>query len=137
MGTCCGGKSRQDNDTNMLHKGSKVNSKSPPTIDPKFMQALPIKTVVKIQALFRGFLTRKKIKKIYGFEVTPGLLNRTTILVEMDPEKLDEQRRRVQQIREHLPEFVYGLYPDEDTDPGIIKQNRDMILLPDGAHYEG
>lgn len=90
MGTCCGGKSRQDNDTNMLHKGSKVNSKLPATMDPKMMSTLPINMVIKIQSLFRGYLTRKKIKKIYGFEMTPGLLNRTTILVEMDPEKLEE-----------------------------------------------
>ena len=96
MGTCCGGKSRQDNDTNMLHKGSKINSKLPTTMDPKMMSTLPISTVVKIQSLFRGYLTRKKIKKLYDFEMTPGLLNRTTILVEMDPEKLEEQRRRVQ-----------------------------------------
>ena len=40
--------------------------------------------------MFRGHLTRKKVKKIYGYEMTPGLLNRTTILVEMDPEKLEE-----------------------------------------------
>jgi len=90
MGTCCGGKSRQDTDTNLLHKGYKVNSKLPGSIDSKHFGSLPISMIVKIQAMFRGFLTRKKVKKIYGYEMTPGLLNRTTILVEMDPEKLEE-----------------------------------------------
>jgi len=34
----------------------------------------PIYTIIKAQALIRGFLTRRMIKKIYGFEMTHGLL---------------------------------------------------------------
>ena len=40
----------------------------------------------------RGFLARRKIKHVYGFEMTPGLMNRGTVHIEMDPEKLEEQR---------------------------------------------
>jgi hypothetical protein len=29
------------------------------------------------------------------------------------------------------------LYQDEDYEPGIYKQQRQMIMLPDGANYEG
>ena len=48
-----------------------------------------------------------------------GLLLRGTVHIEMDPEKLEEQRARVQQIREGLPEFQYGRDDDEDYEPGV------------------
>jgi len=38
----------------------------------------------------RGFLARRRVRRIYGYEMSPGLLNRGTIHVEMDPEKLEE-----------------------------------------------
>lgn len=106
-------------------------------IDDKVMGQIPIHLVVKMQSTMRGFLARKRVKKIYGFEMTPGLLNRGTVHIEMDPERLEEQRQRVQTIRERLPEFIYGLYPNEDYDPGVLRQQKDMITLPDGAQYEG
>lgn len=106
-------------------------------MDDKVMAGLPIPIIVKMQAIMRGYLARKRIKKVYGYEMTPGLLNRGTVHIEMDPEKLEEQRQRVQGIRERLPEFIYGLYPNEDYDPGVFRQHKDMVVLPDGAHYEG
>ena len=77
------------------------------------------------------------VKKIYGFEMSHGLLMRGTVHIEMDPEKLEEQRARVQAIRENLPEFEYGRDDDEDYEPGIQKEQRQMMVLPDGAQYEG
>jgi len=62
---------------------------------------------------------------------------RGTVHIEMDPEKLEEQRARVQAIREHLPEFEYGRDPSEDFEQGVRKEQRPMIILPDGAQYEG
>jgi hypothetical protein len=68
------------------------------------------------------------VRKIYGFEMSHGLLMRGTVHIEMDPEKLklcshldllEEQRARVQAIRENLPEFEYGRDDDEDYEPGI------------------
>jgi hypothetical protein len=72
--------------------------------------------------MIRGFLTRRMVKKIYGFEMSHGLLMRGTVHIEMDPEKLEEQRARVQAIRENLPEFEYGRDDDEDYEPGIQKE---------------
>lgn len=79
--------------------------------------------------MIRGFLTRRMIKKIYGFEMSHGLLMRGTVHIEMDPEKLEEQRARVQAIRENLPEFEYGRDDDEDYEPGIVKESRNMMVL--------
>lgn len=47
---------------------------------------------------------------MYGFERTPGMLNRGRIHVEMDPEQLRQQRERVLTIRKQLEEFQYGMY---------------------------
>jgi len=62
------------------------------------------------------------IKKIYGFEMSHGLLMRGTVHIEMDPEKLEEQRAKVQAIRVNLPEFEYGRHGDEDHELGIRKE---------------
>jgi hypothetical protein len=43
-----------------------------------------------MQAIVRGFLTRKMVKKIFGFQMSSGLLMRGTVHIEMDPEKLEE-----------------------------------------------
>jgi hypothetical protein len=83
---------------------------------------IPLSTVIHVQAMIRGFLTRRMVKKIYGFEMSHGLLMRGTVHIEMDPEKLEEQRARVQAIREELPEFEYGRDDDEDYEPGIRKE---------------
>ena len=40
--------------------------------------------------MIRGFLARRKVRRIYGYEMTHGLLNRGTVHIEMDPEKLEE-----------------------------------------------
>ena len=72
------------------------------------LKSLPLNKIIKVQALVRGFLTRRVIKQVYGFEMSQGLLMRGTVHIEMEPEKLEEQRARVQAIRNTLPEFIYG-----------------------------
>jgi hypothetical protein len=62
---------------------------------------------------------------------------RGTVHIEMDPEKLEEQRARVMAIRDALPPFQYGRKEDEENEPGVIKEKRPMVTLPDGAKYEG
>ena len=104
-----------------MRRSGKISTKGM-KIDDKVMGSIPIHMVVKMQSTMRGYLARKRVKKIYGFEMTPGLLNRGTVHIEMDPERLEEQRQRVQAIRERLPEFIYGLYPNEDYDPGVLRQ---------------
>ena len=69
--------------------------------------------------------------------MTHGLLQRGTVHIEMDPDKLEEQRARVLQIREGLPEFQYGRDDDEDYEPGVKKDRIPMKTLPDGAQYDG
>ena len=63
------------------------------------------------------------VKKIYGFEMSHGLLMRGTVHIEMDPDKLEEQRARVQAIREQLPEFEYGR-DEEDYEANVFKEQR-------------
>ena len=53
---------------------------------------LPIHVVVRMQAMVRGFLTRKRVHQIYGFQASEGLMFRG---FDIDPEKLEEQRYRV------------------------------------------
>mgnify|MGYP006893836336 FL=1 len=43
----------------------------------------------------------------------------------------------MQAIRENLPEFEYGRDDDEDYESGIVKESRPMMVLQDGAQYEG
>lgn len=86
--SCCGGEEKRDKDANLMRKGNK-NTKGV-KIDDRVMATIPLATVIKMQSIMRGFLARKKIKKVYGFEMTPGLLNRGTVHIEMDPEKLEE-----------------------------------------------
>lgn len=50
-----------------------------------------------------------------------GLLMRGTVHIEMDPDKLEEQRARVQAIREQLPEFEYGR-DEEDYEANVFKE---------------
>ena len=88
--------------------------------------------------MVRGFLTRRAVKKVFGFEANPSVLRRHTVHIEMDPEKLEEQRARVMEIRDRLPPFQYGTSPgDEEYEPGIVKEQRPMMTLNDGARYEG
>ena len=84
MGNCCAAE-HNTQETNLKEKGQKDK-----------YDHVPIATVLKFQAIIRGFLARRRVKKLYGFEMTHGLMNRGTVHVEMDPEKLEEQRVRVQ-----------------------------------------
>lgn len=92
--TCCGGDEKRDKDANLMRRSGRIATKGM-KIDDKVMGAIPIHVVVRMQAVMRGYLARKRVKKIYGFAMTPGLLNRGTVHIEMDPERLEEQRQRV------------------------------------------
>ena len=54
----------------------------------------PLRTVIKFQSIMRGVLTRKHIKEMYGFEVSPGLYAKNA-LVEMSISRLEAQRAKV------------------------------------------
>jgi hypothetical protein len=83
MGNCCGGGTKNNKDANFSRKG------------PDNLDGIPIFTVIKAQALMRGFLARRKVKKVYGYEMSRGLMMRGSVHIEMDPQKLEAQRARV------------------------------------------
>ena len=135
--TCCGNKTNNvDKDLSRKASGKKNKGKNG-KLDGDFNGDLPIWTVIKFQAIVRGYLTRKSIKTVYGFQRTPGMLNRGKIRIEMNPEQLEAQKKRVRDIRENLPEFQYGKYQDEDHEPGIKKEKRDLVTFPDGSVFDG
>lgn len=76
----------------------------------------------------RGFLARRRVKKAYGFETKTGFMGRRAN-TNIDPNELEKQRKRVHTIRETLPAFEYSLYTDEDYEPDVVKQRRDMLIL--------
>ena len=83
---CCSYKNDTDNrDVNFSRKGRKNGA---PKVDSEWTKDIPLFTVIKFQAIIRGYLARRRVKKIYGFERTPGMLNRGRIHIEMDPEQL-------------------------------------------------
>lgn len=62
---------------------------------------------------------------------------RGKIRIEMNPEELEAQKKKVRDIRESLPEFQYAKYQDEDHEPGISKEKRDKVFFPDGSVFDG
>lgn len=86
MGTsCCGSKNVNTTDQNLTQdfnryvkqkRGKKKNGK-----DDDAFSDLDVFKLIKFQAIIRGYLTRKQVKKIYGFERTPGMLERVKVKV--------------------------------------------------------
>ena len=76
----------------MRKGGIKMGKGSGMKIDNKNFGQLPIHMVVKMQAMVRGHIARKKVQQRYGYSMTPGLLNRGLVHIEMDPVKLEAQR---------------------------------------------
>ena len=96
---------------------------------------IPIWKIIKCQSLIRGMLARKKVKSIYGWEVSPNLFARR-IQDYIDPVKLEEQRLKVQEIRKQLPPFDYEAYENQEND-GVRKIRKEVQTLADNALYEG
>ena len=55
MGICCSGEEKKNVDMNLSVKGQ------------DYLKKLPIFTVIKAQAMIRGFLARNRVRKIYGY----------------------------------------------------------------------
>jgi hypothetical protein len=55
--------------------------------------------------------------------------------IELDPKKLEEQRQKVQQLRQELGKFLY----DETnyTEAGVKLEKKNIVQLEDNATYEG
>jgi hypothetical protein len=56
-GSCCGGDEKKDMDANLMGKGGSRN----PRTDKNYMKSIPIVNVIRIQALIRGFLARRRV----------------------------------------------------------------------------
>ena len=133
MGNCCANDLTKKHDTNLAKMGRTDLSYA----EKRALNKLPLHLVVKMQAMVRGFRARKAVKRIYGFQASPGLMNRGMVQIEMDPQKLEQQRQNVQMIRQQLPQFEYGMEQGEDADDGSRLEKRATQVLQDGAHYTG
>ena len=91
----------------------------------KQQDKLSIQSVVKMQSLVRGFLARKRLQKVYGLRHK----RKPASKIEMDPIKVQQQRYKVQLIRESLPDFVFGEPGDIDYEPGLMKEKRLITTL--------
>jgi len=90
--------------------------------------------VIKAQAMFRGLLSRQKIKKIYGFEVSEGLYDKMKI-IEISESKLEQQRTEVQAMRDQLPDFMWDRTHQIDFEVKIEK--RPPQTMPAYVVYDG
>ena len=100
MGSCC----NQTEESKLSNKRhiDLTHSQTPVIkVDEKTLRA-----IIKAQAMFRGLLVRRSIKRSYGFETRKGgMMTRRSN--RQDPEMLQTSRRRVRAIRERLPAFNY------------------------------
>lgn len=87
-----------------------------------------IHLIVKIQALVRGALARRKVKNVYGFETkTMGGTDKNDMVPNYD-------NPLVQNIKKRLGQFNYEPAPKKDQTRRIF---RGMSILENGAKYEG
>lgn len=105
MGNCCSNQNKQNNDINLKDKG----------------KTIPLATVIKAQSLMRGFLARRRVKRTFGFEASPGIMHRRKYNpnIQLDPVRLEQQRARVKDLKNSLPPFEFGLVPNEDDGDGV------------------
>ena len=77
-GACCGNKEKNMNekDADLSRSSKKGRKTKKETLNGDFGKDLPLFTVIKFQAIIRGYLARKRVKKVYGFVRTPGMLTR-------------------------------------------------------------
>jgi len=88
-----------------------------------------MRLIVKIQALIRGALARRKVKHVYGFEVkTMGGAYYSEATVPNYDNPL------VQAIKKRLGPFNYEPAPKKDNVKRIFKG---LSILENGAKYEG
>ena len=136
---CCGKSEAEVGEikTNKFYKDHGVSSKF-----LQLSQREQIRIVVRIQALFRGYLARKRVQQIkqsMGYRTNQGMMVNYPVDANI-PLNYDNPDVMVlpsflifQNIREQLGDFDYGQQPAET---GRVEY-RDMVLLENGAKYEG
>lgn len=74
MGGCCSAENNKQ-ETNLMTKEVETEN-------------VNVFMLIKVQAMIRGMLARKKVKAVYGYAMKPGLVGRKlpgTVNIEMDP----------------------------------------------------
>ena len=127
MGNCCAGEANQG-EINIHAGGHGINTQPIKNLgdlfDDREILGLrgrdKIALIIRIQALFRGVLTRRKIKQRYGFVAkTMAGMGLYTGVINYDNE-------RVQEIRANLGPFVY---PEVTTSDGVKRNKKPQITL--------
>ena len=112
---CCG---KNDQDSNNLDTAKLGN----------YHGAAKLRMIVKIQAAFRGFLTRKHVQRLRAGQEAKSMMNHFDF---SGPANYDNQD--VQRIRQQLGPFDY------QQDPGGLgqRETRPLVSLENGARYQG
>jgi len=86
--------------------------------------------VLKVQKVFRGLITRKKVYEEFGYKFNNERRPQNT----QTESQQREQRELVQRIRADLEPFDYNPQPEKDGVRRTLKQKK---TLENGAEYEG
>jgi hypothetical protein len=87
----------------------------------------------KVQAYYRGVMTRRAIEEQYGFKAETMGGHKAATFTQSDAQ-VQEARRLVMQIRASLEPFKYDNQPADDSQVRITQK---MVTLDNGAEYEG
>jgi hypothetical protein len=60
MGACCSNETQEDKETN-FGKGTKLKTQGRAKYNMPDLNKIPLDTVVKVQAMIRGYLTRRMV----------------------------------------------------------------------------
>ena len=100
----------------------------------------PLFTIIKFQAIARGFLARNRVKNLHGYSCKVGINSKPTPSAsQLSPQELSIQRERIRKQHSELPPFEYGIETGEDGDrlTGVKKIKKSLIRLPDGSEFDG
>lgn len=139
MGSCCSGEANQGeiNIGSNLHGGIHsvpIKNLGDDLFDDTEVLGLrgrdKIAIIIKIQAIFRGVLTRRRVRQRHGFQAkTMGGL----AFAQFDGQA-NYQNQRVQEIRQSLGPFQY---PNTTEKDGVQRKKLPQKTLENGAMYEG
>lgn len=133
MGNCCAAEGAKDKEVNMQksYHGSKINTEK--LFDNReilgFTGIDKIHLIIKIQAMIRGAIARKRVKQVHGFEAQT--FRQMQWSYGMQP---NYENPLVQSIKQKLGPFNYEPAPKKDT---VKRVYRDLQTLENGAKYEG
>ena len=117
MGNCCSNKSANDE--------TEFNA----TAGQMKMTMNQVATLIKCQAIVRGYLARKRVQKLRNEKYQGGMGS-----FQYDPAQNDYDNEKVKEIRDNLGDYDYsGGQVENRTD----LESRDIVELENHARYEG